>query len=201
MAFLSRHYGRPLPGNPAPPSTPLSPLHSNIPLLSDGMRIGGGGYHDHSTTSHCHPGPESFTSATQSDFVDAILFSVYVSAGGVSIAIESHRTWFPRLATTTAQHPRRSHSVSPTTAASHRGTGAIGTSVQPQQPCPRTHWSITSRCTMSLGSYFTNPKERRLRRNKGALSADNLTGSCTWCTAKRAPPLTGPQHQHQRGVP
>jgi len=36
------------------------------------------------------------------------------------------------------RHPQRSHSVSPSTAASRRGAAAIGTFVRPQRPCPRT---------------------------------------------------------------
>ena len=58
---------------------------SNIHLLSGGTFIVGGGHHVLDITSHSTPGPESFTSATLPDFVDAIPISVYVSAGGVSI--------------------------------------------------------------------------------------------------------------------
>ena len=50
--------------------------------LKDGTRIGGGGHHVLNITSDSPRGPESFTSAMLSNFVDAIPISVHVSAGG-----------------------------------------------------------------------------------------------------------------------
>ena len=50
----------------------------------------------------------------------------------------SHEAAGTCLATTTARYPQRSHLVSPSTAASRRGAAAIGTSLWPQRPCPRT---------------------------------------------------------------
>jgi len=58
---------------------------SRVLLLSGGPRIGGGGPHVLNITSYSPLGPESVTSATQPDFVDAIPISVHVPAGGVSI--------------------------------------------------------------------------------------------------------------------
>ena len=58
---------------------------SRVLLLSGGPRIGGGGPHVLNITPYSPLGPESVTSATQPDFVDAIPISVHVAAGGVSI--------------------------------------------------------------------------------------------------------------------
>ena len=57
----------------------------NMTLLSGCLLIGGGGHRIFNVTSHSSLRPESFTSATQPDFVYAIPMSVYVSAGGFSI--------------------------------------------------------------------------------------------------------------------
>jgi len=66
----------PFPGLPSAPSALLS-RRSLFLAISN--------HHIHYTTSCSSLGPEPFTSATQPDFVDAIPFAVYVSAGGVSI--------------------------------------------------------------------------------------------------------------------
>ena len=68
---------------------------SNMPLLSAGPLIGGGGHHVLNITPPSSFGPGSFTPATQPDFVYASPISVYVSAGGVSI--ESRETHVQRI--------------------------------------------------------------------------------------------------------
>ena len=70
---------------------PLSPFVSSSFLaisstlfLNGGTLSGDGGHQVHNAASYSSLGPESFTSATQPDFADAIPISAYVP-GGVSI--------------------------------------------------------------------------------------------------------------------
>lgn len=71
----------PFPVLPSAASTPSSRLDSsmgNVSLLSCGTLIGGGSHHVQSITSYFSLKPESFSSATQPDFVETILlWSMY----------------------------------------------------------------------------------------------------------------------------
>ena len=119
------------------------------------------------------------------------------------------RTRLPRLATTTARHPQRSHSVSPNTAASRRGVAAIGTSVRPQRPCPRTLMApsvsakFTSKCSLTPAQSpsLTSASTRSTRREAAGTcvgqrrSRLSLEGEVP-CSRTRLPRLATPTARH-----
>ena len=133
--LLARLYSRPFLGYPAPPR-PLRlvfiPRHQQPALLGGGTLIGGDGRHIHKTTSHSSRGPESFTSATQPDFVDAIPISVHVSAGEVAIEFWGVRVMFKDFVPT-AGHDDSAASLVPSLGLpSHCGISSVRQRSEPQ---------------------------------------------------------------------
>jgi len=92
--------------------------------------------------------------------------------GAASVSIESRgrvpcsRTRLLRLATTTARHPQRSHSVSLAIAASRRGAAAIGTplfGLSGRVPATLWHSQPLRNLPQSVHSLRRNPRARQGR--------------------------------------